>query len=118
MVLLLGVQTALQPALFVLVGATDHLSKPGIVVEGLLLVGLLWRSRVAWTLLVILNGIPLLALPLTVFGSTGGGGHVMWGHVAIAFVTGVALELTLLSRAMRRHVGYGAAPRRPVLYAE
>jgi hypothetical protein len=91
--------TVLQPTLFVLVGALDHLNKRGIAFMVVLLLALAVRSRIAWVLLIVLNAIPLLAIGAILAPS------VLWSHVAVMVLTGVALEATLLSPAMRQHVG-------------
>lgn len=91
--------TVLQPMLFVLVGALHHLNGRGIGFMVVMLFALGYRSRIAWVLLIVLNAIPLLAI-----GASLGPG-VLWSHLAVMVLTGVALEATLLSPAMRQHVG-------------
>lgn len=89
-----------QPVLFELVGAwSGPINKRGAVFVGLLLVGLVYRSRIAWTLLLLMNAA--LALPLL---EILGGGGVIWAHAAVAVGTGVALVVLLVSRQMREHV--------------
>ncbi len=99
--LLLVALTGLQLALFTLLGVIEHVSMRGTLFMMFLLVGLALRSRLAWRALVLVNAIPVLALPLAIVGS----GDVLWGHVALSFLTGLALEATLLSAAMRRFTG-------------
>ncbi len=91
--------TALQPALFVLVGALDHPNTGGIAFVVVLVLALGYGSRIAWVLLIVLNAIPLLAI-----GAAFGPG-VLWSHVVVMVLTGVALEATLCSWAMREHIG-------------
>ena len=91
--------TVLQPALFVLVGALGHPNTGGIAFMVVLVLALAYGSRLAWVLLIVLNAIPLLAI-----GAAFGPG-VLWSHVVVMVVTGVALEATLCSRAMREHIG-------------
>jgi hypothetical protein len=88
----------LQPGLFVLVGALHHPNERGMAFLAVLLLALAYGSRIAWGLLVVLDAIPLLAV-----GAAAGPG-VVWSHVVVVVLTGVALETTLLSPAMRRHV--------------
>lgn len=89
-----------QPALFELVGAlSGPVNRRGVAFAVLLLGGLAYRSRIAWTLLLLMNAV--LALPLlTILG----GGGVMWTHAAVAVGTGAALVALLVSRQMREHV--------------
>jgi hypothetical protein len=89
-----------QPVLFELVGAlSGPINKRGSAFVALLLVGLAYRSRMAWTLLLLMNAV--LALPvLTILG----GGNALWTHVAAAVGTGVALVALLASRQRREHV--------------
>lgn len=70
-----------------------------------LIVALAFRSRIAWSLLVLANAIPLLAALIAPVGLTSNAtGHLQWGHLAVMLITGIALETTLLSDAMRRFV--------------
>jgi hypothetical protein len=91
--------TILQPALFVLVGALQHLNTRGIWFMVVLLLALARSSRIAWVLLLVINAIPLLAVGAAV------GTEVLWSHLVVMVLTGIALEATLLSAAMRQHVG-------------
>ena len=95
--LLFVVLSGLQLALFKLSGAVAHVSGRGSLFMVVLLVALGFRSRLAWGLLVAVDAIPIVSLPLALVGS----GNTLWGHVAVSLLTGVALEATLLSRAMR-----------------
>lgn len=89
-----------QPVLFELVGAlSGPINKRGSVFVALLLVGLVYRSRVAWTLLLLMNAV--LTLPVLAIL---GGGNVLWTHVAAAVGTSAALVALLASRHMREHV--------------
>jgi hypothetical protein len=89
-----------QPALFELVGAlSGPINKRGSAFMALLLVGLAYRSRIAWTLLLLINAV-LAAAVLAMLGS----GTVLRTHVAVAVGTGVALVAVLVSRQMREHV--------------
>ncbi len=91
--------SVLQPVLFVWVGAIQHLNTRGIWFVVLLLVGLAYGSRVTWLLLLLVNGVPLVfMLPIL-------GAGVIWSHVMVAALTGMALVWMLLSRPMREHVG-------------
>jgi hypothetical protein len=105
--LLFVLLTGAQLGLFVLAGVLSHVSTHGSEFMLVLIVALAFRSRIAWTLLVLLNAIPLLAVLMAPLGSSSstGSGHVLWGHLALMLITGIALEATLLSPAMRRFVG-------------
>jgi hypothetical protein len=94
------VLSVLQPALFVLVGALHHPNGRGLAFIAVLLVALAFGSRIAWVILLALNALPLLGVLGAAFGS-----GVLWSHVVVIVLTGVALEATLLSPAMRQHVG-------------
>jgi hypothetical protein len=89
----------LQPVLFVLVGALHHPNTRGIVIIAGLVVALAFRSRVAWVLLILVDGIPLLASMAFI-----GGSRVQWSHLVMMVLTGVCLETTLLSQPMRQYV--------------
>jgi hypothetical protein len=73
-----------------------------------LLVALVYGSRIAWVMLLALNALPLLAVPGAPFGS-----GVLWSPVVVIVLTGVALQATLLSPAMRQHVGRRRNPSDP-----
>jgi hypothetical protein len=90
--------TVLQPALFVLVGALHQPNKRGIAFMVVLLLALAYGSRIAWVVLIVVNAIPLLAI-----GAALGPG-ILWSHMVVMVLTAVALEATLLSGAMRRHI--------------
>ncbi len=104
--LLFVLLTGAQLGLFVLAGVLSHVSIHGSEFMLVLIVALAFRSRIAWTLLVLLNAIPLLAVMMAPLGSSSSSsGRVLWGHLALMLITGIALEATLLSPAMRRFVG-------------
>jgi len=93
--------TGAQLALLSAVTGT-HASRGGILFMLALVGGLgYYGSRVAWGLLVFLNGMPLLAIAGAVpFGS----GETLWAKVTMLVLTGVALEALLLSGSMRRYL--------------
>jgi hypothetical protein len=97
-VLLEGVQLAL----FVTVMGT-HVPRGGIALMLVLLAGLAYGSALAWGLLLVMNAIPLLAIAGVSFSS---GQGTLWGNVAVLVLTSLALVATLLSPAMRRHIGH------------
>ena len=98
-----------QPIVFLATGTVNHVPLRGVVLMScLVVVGLARRSRIAWTLLLVSEAFPLLAL-----GAVLSGGQVLWTHVAAMSVTGVALEITLLSAPMLAHVGLRARPPAP-----
>jgi hypothetical protein len=74
-----------------------------------LLVGLGFRSRLAWLLLVIVNAIPLLAI-----GAIVASGEILWANVLVMVGTGIALEAILVSQAMRQFVASRPLSSRPV----
>lgn len=92
--------TVLQPVAFVLDGDLDF--KPrGVLIVLPLLLALAYGSRLAWGLLLILNGLPLLAT--TAFAAT----TAPWAWSAgawLALLTGVMLVATLTSSPMRSHL--------------
>ncbi|HWF25575.1 MAG TPA: hypothetical protein VG275_09015 [Solirubrobacteraceae bacterium] len=98
---------ATQLVLFVTVIRT-HVPSAGVAFQLVLLAGLAYGSGFVWGLLILMNAIPLLSGVAATFSSGGSGGTgsgVLWGNVAVLFLTSVALEATLLSPAMRRHLG-------------
>ena len=97
--------TILQAAAFYLLAVITDLNSRGIVFLAILVVLLARRSRIAWSLLVVIDGIPTLIMLLSVlFGTSSGGGSVLWSHVVVALITGIALVALLLSRPMRDFV--------------
>ncbi len=82
----------------------------GVFFMGLLLFGLTRRSVLAWSLFVLVEMVPLLALAGAIFST---GGETLWGNVALMLATGLPLAAALLSRPMRRHVGLAARSARP-----
>lgn len=102
---LLLVLTILQPGLFVLVGAVHDLNTRGIGFVIVLLVALANGSRLAWVLLVVTNGVPLLAVVSLSGGAVAAGGRLMWSHAVVMVLTGVGLEAVLLSKPIRQYIG-------------
>lgn len=99
--------TILQPVLFVLVGALPHLDTRGIGFLLVLLIALAYRSRIGWGLLLVVDGVPLLAAASLSGNAVAAGGHLMWSHAVAMLVTGVALEAVLLSKPMRQYIRGG-----------
>jgi hypothetical protein len=102
-VLLVAVQLTLSVTVM-----NTHVPKGAVVFYLVLLVGLAYGSGLVWGLLLVINAVPLLGAAGVVFSSGGSGGFgsgVLWGNVAVLFFTSLALLATLLSPAMRRHVG-------------
>jgi hypothetical protein len=98
--------TVAQPALFLVVAAGDlDFRSRGVLVVAALLLGLAFRSRLAWWLLLGLNGLPLL---VTVAVAVTTRPWAWSGAVAIALLTGVALVAALASPAMRGHLARGS----------
>jgi hypothetical protein len=91
-----------QLALFAIVVRT-HVPPAGVAFMVVLLVGLAYGSGLAWGLLLFVNAITLLGAASIAFSS--GSGATMWGNVAVLLLTSLALVATLLSSAMRRHIG-------------
>ena len=97
--LLFVVVEAAQLSALAVIGDT-RFNRGGIVLMVALACWLGRRSRVAWWLLVVGNGVSLL-LSASLLAA---GGHVMWGN-AIALTLGSAtLVLILTSRPMRRWI--------------
>jgi hypothetical protein len=98
--------TAAQPLLLAAYGGLDFKSR-GVFILGALLLGLAYGSRLAWWLLLALDGVPLLASAAMAITTR----PWAWsGAVVLALASGVALVAALASPAMRAHVGRG--PRR------
>lgn len=93
----------LQPAAMVAVGGLSFSSRGLPVMMGLTL-WLAYGSMAAWVLLVAITAVPTLGVLAMIFGS---GGETSWGNAIVAAVTGGLLTATLLSPAMRRHIGIG-----------
>jgi hypothetical protein len=51
--------------------------------------------------------VPLLALAGAILST---GGETLWGNVAVMLLTGLPLAAILLSRPMRRHIGFSDRP--------
>ena len=98
--------TVLQPALAVADGNLDFKSR-GVLIVVPLLLGLAYGSRLAWALLLALNGVPLLA---TVAFAVSTAPWAWSGGLALALLTGVMLVAALVSPAMRGHLA-GQAPK-------
>jgi hypothetical protein len=94
------VLTVLQPLLLVLIGATK-LSVAALPFELVLLVGLGYGRPLAWGVLIFIDTVALIAL---VVGMLSSGGHLEALNAVVALFTTAALEATLLSAPMRRHV--------------
>lgn len=68
-----------------------------------LLAGLAYGSALAWGLLLVTNAIALLAVVGVAFSS---GDGTLWGNVLVLVLTSLTLVATLVSPAMRRHIGH------------
>jgi hypothetical protein len=91
---------AAQPLVFAAFGGLDFKSR-GAFIVGALLLGLAYRSQVAWWLLLAVDGVPLLATAAVAVTTRPGA----WsGGVVLGLATGVALVAALTSPAMRAHV--------------
>ena len=98
--LLYVVITATQTVWLLALGGV-RLSPVGVPVTILLLAGLAFGRPVAWGILLFWNAAILV---LTVLLASSSGGHLLLLNVAVLVISGVALEATLLSPPMRRHV--------------
>jgi hypothetical protein len=112
-VALYGALTTLQLACFAVLIDTSF-SGGGVFFMALLVFGLARRWRIAWSLLVLIDAFPLLALAGAILSN---GGEMLWGNIAVMLLTGLPLEAILLSRPMRRHMGFadGPAPASPAV---
>jgi len=98
--------TIVQPVAFYLSGSITNWNTRGIAFLAILVVLLARRSRVAWGLLILMDGIPTLAVLL----ASVSGGSMAWEHVVAAVMTGTALMVLLLSRGMRQFVARRESP--------
>lgn len=98
---------AVQLALFVTV-MHSHVPTAGVSFMAVLVVGLAYGSGLVWGLLLVMNAFTLLSVAGVAFSS--GGGTPLWGNVAVLLLTSLALVATLLSSAMRQHVGHRHRP--------
>ncbi len=95
--------TVLQPALFTLAGTIDF-NRRHAMIYALLVLWLGFGSRIAWTLLLVADAIPLLAVS-ALFSSWPWSWPWSWSLSGVLMlVTGVLLIATLLSSAMHRHL--------------
>ncbi len=92
--------TVLQPLLLALIGAT-RLSLVALPFALVLLVGLAYGRPLAWSILLFLNSAALIAIVVSMLAHSA---HPKVLNVLIALFTTFALEATLLSAPMRRHV--------------
>lgn len=90
----------LQPLLLITLG-TSSVSLAGVPFEIILLVGLAYGRPLAWGILIFLDTVALIAI---VGAMLAGAGHLHVLDAAVALFTTAALEATLLSAPMRRHV--------------
>ena len=106
--LLVVVLTVLQPVLFAASGHLSGVSSGGAAFVAFLLGWLAFGSTIAWTLLVVMNLVPILA----VLGFALGSAPWSWsGGVWLALLTGALLEAALMSPAMRGQLGGPRAAR-------
>ena len=112
----LGLYVTITAAQTVWLLALGHvrLSPLGVPVTLLLLVGLAYGRPLAWGILLFWNTV-MLGVVIALAASSGG--HLLIANIAVMVLSGVALELTLLSEPMRRHVrarGLALRPSPPV----
>ncbi|MDA8067896.1 MAG: hypothetical protein M0T77_04700 [Actinomycetota bacterium] len=97
--------TGAQLAAFLVSGTVSRVSTGGSALMLVLLLALGLRSRFAWALLVLMNAVQLFAVLVALLPGTGNGSdNLLWSHIAVSLLTGVLLEATLLSPAMRQFV--------------
>lgn len=97
--------TGAQAVAFVVSGTVSGISAGGSALMLILLLALAARSKITWALLILMNAIQLLAVFIALLPVAGNGSaDVLWVHIVVMLVTGVALEAVLLSPAMRRFV--------------
>jgi len=103
--LLAVILTGVQLIAFVVSGTVSDISPGGSALMLILLLALAARSRITWALLILMNTIQLLAVFIALLPVAGNGSaDVLWVHIVVILVTGVALEAVLLSPAMRQFV--------------
>ncbi|MGI8801882.1 MAG: hypothetical protein ACR2KV_06865 [Solirubrobacteraceae bacterium] len=91
--------TVLQPAVFMLAGTVD-LNRRHAMMYALLVLWLGFGSRIAWTLLLLADALPLIAASTLLLSWPWS-----WSLSGVLMVvTGVLLIATLLSSAMHRHL--------------
>jgi hypothetical protein len=103
----------------------SHIVLKGVVLTTFLAVQMARRRNWAWTILMLLNTVPLLAVFVSLFTSTVGSenGHVVSvhhfsginSHSVPLLVLFAGLEWCLCSRSMRRYIDsrYAPTPPRP-----
>jgi hypothetical protein len=97
--------TGAQLVAFVVSGTVSGISPGGSALMLILLLALAARSKITWALLILMNAIQLLAVFIALLpAARNDSAQVLWVHIVVMLVTGVALEAVLLSPAMRRFV--------------
>jgi hypothetical protein len=101
----------------------SHVVLKGVVLTALLTLQMARRRNWAWTILMLLNTVPLLAVVVSLFAGTAGSesGHVVRLHhfsginihSVLLFLLLAALEWCLWSRSMRGYIDSRYAPRPP-----
>jgi uncharacterized membrane protein len=97
----------MQLVVLVAAGVVTGFHLGALVPDAVLVVMLARRNRLAWWLLIALNGLPVL-LSTTLLGA-----GTLWGHLILSDGTGLVLLALLVSQPMRAYVTAGR-PRRPL----
>jgi hypothetical protein len=97
-----------QLVVLVAAGVVTDFHLGALVPDAVLVVMLARRNRLAWWLLIALNGLPVL-LSTTLIGA----GSTLWGNLILSDGTALVLLALLVSQPMRAYVSAGR-PRRPV----
>jgi hypothetical protein len=96
-----------QLVALVAAGVVTDFHLGALVPDAVLVVMLARRNRLAWWLLIALNGLPVL-LSMTQIGA-----GTLWGHLILSDGTALVLFALLVSQPMRAYVSSGR-PRRPL----
>jgi hypothetical protein len=96
-----------QLVVLVAAGVVTDFHLGALVPDAVLVVMLARRNRLAWWLLIALNGLPVL-LSATLIGA-----GTLWGNLVLSDGTALVLLALLVSEPMRAYVSAGR-PRRPV----
>jgi hypothetical protein len=97
----------MQLVVLVAAGVVTDFHLGALVPDAVLVVMLARRNRLAWWLLIALNGLPVL-LSTTLVGA-----GTLWANLILSDGTGLVLLALLVSQPMRAYVTAGR-PRRPL----
>jgi hypothetical protein len=98
------VAIALAELAAVLIVSGGGVSIAGAVLAACLFYLLFIGSRAAWLILLVLNTLGLALIIINLVLAVASADHVLWSHVLLLGLTAVAMEVTLLSPGMFRHI--------------